>query len=624
MSGREASILILVYAPASRMCNPEHLVKDGTVRPNDSSTARDAEPQPAGNEFLGAVFQQATSAFAVLNLDLNFVAVNAHYCHLVGRTADQLVGRSMFEVFPDDPADATKHGSTSLRRSLQRVVDDGETDSMELLRYDIENVGQPGTYHEKYWGVTNSALRLGASDEVTHVLNHPTEVTTFIDERLRRQTSGDRPVNTVEVADAINTVFTGDVERLESLNVVVQSLVACDTVAHVARTTLRDGIVAVDAVAAMFLAVKGEHFTTIDTTGPIVGGDAMWRYEPDPNRWDPFSEAITKREPIMISTRAALVDGYRGQQQSFLVDHEAWAILPLVIGDEAIGAIALAYDVAEPFSPELRLRLYTLASLAAQATSRAVLIAEQGIEIDSVHRALTTHLDQIDGVDTSDLYRPASRRTRSGGDWYDVIELDDQHTLIVIGDVANHGPTATGEMARARSAIHAYALEHRSPQHIITLTAQALDKLAQTHSTVIVGVYELDTAEFTWTNAGHPYPIIVRADGSVDVLDTTHGPPLGSHLTHAYTDSTVRIDAGDSLIVYTDGLIEHSDETFDASLQRLVTAAGASGAMQLDIARHLFETLVPTGIHEDDVAVLTLTRHRTDHGDGSSAASERT
>lgn len=491
-------------------------------------TRRSSANKTVGSDVASTAFRQASAPLALLDLEFRFVSVNDLYCDVVGRTEETLLGRSLFDVFPDDPAGGPDNGSGSLQRSLQAAVDTGVAQSMSLLRYDIENPEAPGEFIEHYWSVTNSAVRAGSDDRVSHILNHPTEVTSFIEDRLRQQASGSRSSSTSDTGQAVDNVYSTEVERLEVVNSLVQALVACGTIEQVAQTVTRDGLAAVGATAGSYVAVDGERFHKIAAAGLGTAADRFWKFEPDPTRSDPYSDVVAGHEPIFLRSAQDFESVYPHIAAAIEVGHEAWAFLPLVLDGGVIGVLGLVYDRPEPFTPAVRLQLYTLANLTRQAASRATQIAEQSVTIDSIQAVLEVEVDDVPGVDTSTLYRAASHDGKSGGDWFDVIALDPDHTLFVIGDVASHGPGAVGEMARARSTIHAYALEHLLPEQIVGLAARMLDRLASTHTTAVVAIYESSTGLFTWTSAGHPFPVSVAVDGATTVLQAIPGPPLGS------------------------------------------------------------------------------------------------
>jgi serine phosphatase RsbU (regulator of sigma subunit) len=130
----------------------------------------------------GAVFAAAPSPYLVLDLNFVIVAANAAYCATSGRARDDLIGRIVFEVFPDNP-DGPVDGVAQLRSSLERTRDSGRPHAMSLLRYDVEDPASGG-YVARYWSTINTPV----PDEHGHtvlLLHRPEEVTDYIQKRHR-------------------------------------------------------------------------------------------------------------------------------------------------------------------------------------------------------------------------------------------------------------------------------------------------------------------------------------------------------------------------------------------------------------------------------------------------------
>ncbi|WP_329208533.1 SpoIIE family protein phosphatase [Streptomyces sp. NBC_00683] len=137
-----------------------------------------------------AVFQALPAAAALLTADLVYADVNEAYLRASGRTRGQIVGRYMFDVFPDNPNDPAATGTHNLQASLLRVVATGERDAMALQRYDVEDPDRPGRWEERYWSPVNAPV-LGPDGRVALVLHRVEEVTELIRARGGRF-GGDR------------------------------------------------------------------------------------------------------------------------------------------------------------------------------------------------------------------------------------------------------------------------------------------------------------------------------------------------------------------------------------------------------------------------------------------------
>ncbi|WP_033221099.1 PP2C family protein-serine/threonine phosphatase [Kitasatospora phosalacinea] len=136
-----------------------------------------------------AVFQALPGAAALLSPELVFADANEAYLLLSGHDRAQLLGRFLFDVFPDNPHDPGATGVRNLSASLRRVAASGERDTMALQRYDVEDPERPGRWRERYWSPVNVPV-LGPDGEVVLLLHRVEEVTELI--RARSAPGGDR------------------------------------------------------------------------------------------------------------------------------------------------------------------------------------------------------------------------------------------------------------------------------------------------------------------------------------------------------------------------------------------------------------------------------------------------
>ncbi|MFF2503317.1 SpoIIE family protein phosphatase [Streptomyces sp. NPDC058067] len=125
------------------------------------------------------VFRALPGSVALLRPDLVYADANEAFCRMSGRTREQLVGRYLFDVFPDNPTDASATGMRNLELSLRRVVATGERDTMALQRYDVEYPDRPGEWDERYWSPVNVPV-LGPDGSVVLLVHRVEEVTELI------------------------------------------------------------------------------------------------------------------------------------------------------------------------------------------------------------------------------------------------------------------------------------------------------------------------------------------------------------------------------------------------------------------------------------------------------------
>ncbi|MFG2574182.1 PP2C family protein-serine/threonine phosphatase [Streptomyces sp. NPDC048481] len=136
-----------------------------------------------------AVFQALPGMVALLTPELVYADVNAEFLRVAGRSREQMVGRHLFEVFPDNPDDGSAKGMRNLEASLRRVLATGERDTMALQRYDVESAERPGEWDERYWSPVNAPV-LGPDGSVVLLAHRVEEVTELIRARGGRAADG--------------------------------------------------------------------------------------------------------------------------------------------------------------------------------------------------------------------------------------------------------------------------------------------------------------------------------------------------------------------------------------------------------------------------------------------------
>lgn len=204
-------------------------------------------------------------------------------------------------------------------------------------------------------------------------------------------------------------------------------------------------------------------------------------------------------------------------------------------------------------------------------------------------------------------YRPADGQL-VGGDWIDVLPIDERQTLAVIGDVTGHGAAAVATMGQMQWAIRAMAAAGLTLRRTgSTLRTLALDQ----HQYATAALMKFgEGGDFRYLVAGHPPPIIVRADGRRRELETT-APLIGLGLTAEDRTITDTLDPGDTMIAFTDGLFERRGEPMLEGLDRLYAAVDDLARTErtpADLAGALVTRMIGGGGGEDDIAVLVVRR----------------
>ncbi|WP_229858527.1 PP2C family protein-serine/threonine phosphatase, partial [Streptomyces poonensis] len=163
-----------------------------------------------------------------------------------------------------------------------------------------------------------------------------------------------------------------------------------------------------------------------------------------------------------------------------------------------------------------------------------------------------------------------------GGDWYDAVVLPSKQVLLSVGDVAGHGIEAATSMVVLRNALRGLAVTGAGPAQLLSWLNNVAHHLTNSvTATAICALYDPSTRVLRWARAGHLPPVLVR-EGQAATLPMLKGLLLGAVSDVAYQEAEVRLDIGDTLLMYTDGLVERRDRSMEESLHHLVTTAATS------------------------------------------------
>jgi serine phosphatase RsbU (regulator of sigma subunit)/anti-sigma regulatory factor (Ser/Thr protein kinase) len=237
---------------------------------------------------------------------------------------------------------------------------------------------------------------------------------------------------------------------------------------------------------------------------------------------------------------------------------------------------------------------------------------EHRIAVELQRGLLPARLPELPGVAVAAHYEAAGLGAEVGGDWYDAFLLPGDRLGVVIGDVTGSGIQAASAMVQLRSVTRAFALgdpDPPSPAEVLTRLHRYSQKLGfEDLFTVVYLILDPGEETVTWANAGHPPPMQRTAGGEVRMLAAGESMMVDADI--AYRDHQASVTDGDTLILYTDGLIERRGETIDAGLERLATAVrtGPPGADAL--CEHIVTANPASGapLHDDVTAlVLALT-----------------
>jgi PAS domain-containing protein len=182
------------------------------------------------------------------------------------------------------------------------------------------------------------------------------------------------------------------------------------------------------------------------------------------------------------------------------------------------------------------------------------------------------------GIDVAVRYRPVGEGHLVGGDWYDTLLLPDKQVLLVVGDVAGHGIDAVTGMVAARNSLRGLAITGAGPAELIRMLNGVMCNLTSgVVGTVVCGTYNPDARVLRWARAGHLPPVLVRG-GTAAELPLPGGVLLGMDPDARYEEATQSLEPGDTLLLFTDGLIERRGESIVDVLGEFVATLGSAAA----------------------------------------------
>jgi PAS domain S-box-containing protein len=281
--------------------------------------------------------------------------------------------------------------------------------------------------------------------------------------------------------------------------------------------------------------------------------------------------------------------------------------VPMLTDDVPLGAIAFGYrrggrrftDADVPFAQEVARRVTSLLDQA-QRFQR-----ERGIAEMLQRSFLPPSLPALSRHDVAVRYLPGTAGLKVGGDWYDVVPLRDGRVVVAVGDVAGHGVEAAGTMGRVRTSLRVHAREATDAADLLDRVNQyVLEEERSEMVTLAVLIVDPVADVVECALAGHPPPLVRRAAG-VDELPVPGGPPLGVRHSR-YSVTRLPVVAGETLLLYTDGLVERRGESFDVGVGRLVQAFDSAPVDVEQCCDHVLHELLHDDAPSDDVAIVAV------------------
>ncbi len=304
------------------------------------------------------------------------------------------------------------------------------------------------------------------------------------------------------------------------------------------------------------------------------------------------------------------------------LEPESVLVVPLRARGGALGYLTLGRGGSQPAYGEAELHdALDIGRRTGLALDNAELFRQQRHNAETLQRNLLTRLPEPDHLHVVARYVPAADSAQVGGDWYDAFLQPDGATMLVVGDVMGHDITSAAMMGQVRNLVRGIAYDRDDAPaallsridgalrglHVDTLATVILARIEQTGPDARRGLRRL-----RWSNAGHPPPVHIAADGTVRVLDTPCDLLLGIDADTDRHDHELVLEPGSSVLLYTDGLLERRDRGLDQGLARLRRSLAGLAAEPLDVlCDQLLLRMLPQR-SEDDVALVAVRAYPED------------
>jgi PAS domain S-box-containing protein len=475
------------------------------------------------------------------------------------------------------------------------------------------------SFWETYWWCHDESVQdrlkaaIGAA-RAGHAVRYD-EVVRLVGDRLI--TIDFRLVPLVEDGTVIGLVASGTDEterrsataRLRALGEYAQALARAGTTQAVADAAIAHLPAALNAGFANLALLEAE-------TGwvTLIQPSSMPREVADRYRRSslhsrtPLTDAIRERRIVVVED----VDDYRRRYPDLVADTQAaglvsTASVPLVIGDEVVGAVGLGWTHRWE-DDTIDARLQVVAELTSRSLERTRTADDRSLLVDELRRLLVpSHVDRP-GLEIAVRYQAAGRSIGFGGDWIDVIALDGTRTAIVVGDVVGHGVAAAARMTGIRAAINAVIRLETQVGDVFNATEALIeDPDERFQGTALVMVIDVDAASLTYSSAGHPPPLIAERGQPSRPLGSATRPVLGLGAQGPISD-VVSIPPGTLLVAYTDGLVESRHEPLDVGIRRVrqvLDQLSPTDGVE-EIADALLASAGDSGQLTDDVAMVVI------------------
>ncbi|MGY1591988.1 SpoIIE family protein phosphatase [Geodermatophilus sp. SYSU D00708] len=534
------------------------------------------------------VLESMNAAFFALDREWRFSYVNAEAERVLGRSRGELIGGDIWELYPHAVgSDFEVHYRGAAAVGEERVFEAYYPAPLDAW-YEVRAWGGPDGVSVYFLDVTErraaeeraraGAARLRLIAEVSAVTAETLTAGKGVEAALQRLAEAVVPV----LGDWALVSLTGEDGRMRDVGSWHRDPAVRRTVERYAGLRLA----AIRPDAPVMRALASGRTLTVDDVGATVGSTL------DGEAADVFWE---------LAPRTALT-------------------LPLSARGRTLGALSIYRSADRPLADADDVAAaQEVASRMALAVDNARLYAQERNLAEGLQRSLLTDPPAPDSAEIVVRYLPAVEVAQVGGDWYDAFLQPGGSAVLVIGDVVGHDTAAAAAMGQLRGMLRGIA--HRpdvGPARVLTDLDSAIQGLGMpTMATAAVARVEQTPEQraaglttLRWSNAGHPPPLLLHADGRVAEL-AGHRPELmlGVDPATRRSEHTVTFRRGATVLLYTDGLVEGRDLPLDDGIARLRGALAELGSLPLEqFCDAVIERLRPEGL-QDDIALVAIRLH---------------
>ena len=293
---------------------------------------------------------------------------------------------------------------------------------------------------------------------------------------------------------------------------------------------------------------------------------------------------------------------------------EAMVVVPIAFGGRVFAALVLCNRTARRFMAGDRAFLAALADQAANALERARLYEERAYVARTLQEGLLPdRLAEIPGLEVAVRYHSIADGGEVGGDFYDCFDMSPGRWLVAVGDVAGKGTAAAVLTGLARHTLRAIAFRDDKPDDMLRFLNEALLRQSSESAFCTIGLVRLDRVdgrfEACLAFGGHPYPLLVREGGGAEDV-VVRGTLLGVEAEPVVEPVNLELKAGDTLVLYTDGVVDARDAAGDRFGEVRLRAAveGAAGGSAEAVAEAVDQAVAAFEPERtrDDRAILVL------------------